>query len=75
MVSYYKFRVVGGDSMKVGDLVIMKSKPTSIGIVVDLYQDIYMTGQWGEETVSMAMVHWWLGALAPFEIHLLEVIG
>jgi|TARA_R110000824_G_scaffold33958_1_gene108425 hypothetical protein len=61
--------------MKVGDLVIMKSKPTSIGIVVGLYQDIYPRGLQGEEVLDMAMVHWWLGASASFEIHLMEVIG
>ena len=61
--------------MKVGDLVIMKSKPTSMGIVVSVYQDIYPKGLQGEEVINMATVHWWLGAQASFEIHLMEVIG
>ena len=61
--------------MQIGDLVIMKSKPTSIGIVVGLYQDVYPVGLQGEDVLDMATVHWWLGSKASFEIHLLEVIG
>ena len=61
--------------MQIGDLVIMKSKPTSIGIVVDLYHDIYPRGLQGKQVLDMATVYWWLGDKASFEIHLMEVIG
>ena len=61
--------------MKVGDLVIMKSKPTSIGIIVGIYQDVYPRGLQGEEVSNMATVHWWIGAEVSYEVYRLEVIG
>jgi len=64
-----------GGFMQIGDLVIMKSNPASIGIVVDLYHDVYPVGLQGEDVLDMATVYWWLGDKASFETHRLEVIG
>ena len=61
--------------MKIGDLVIMKSKPTSIGIVVGLYHDVYPKGLQGEEVLDMATVLWGGTTSVSFETHRLEVIG
>ncbi len=62
--------------MKIGDLVIMKTNPKAMGIVIGLYQDIYPKGG---GTVDMATVLWNNGVLGgaevSFEIHRLEVIG
>ena len=61
--------------MKIGDLVIMKSKPTSMGIVVGLYQDIYPKGLQGEDIFDMATVLWDGKYEVSFEVDRLEVIG
>ena len=62
--------------MQIGDLVIMKSKPTSMGIVVGLFDDIYDRGFQGTEVWHMATVLW-NGCFgeASFEVDRLEVIG
>ena len=63
--------------MKIGDLVIMKSQPSSMGIVVSLYTDIYNKGdEYHEKRWDMATVLW-NGSLdeASFPIERLEVIG
>ena len=61
--------------MQIGDLVIMKSKPTSIGIVVGLYHDVYPKGLQGEEVLDMATVLWGGTTSVSFETHRLEVVG
>ena len=65
--------------MKIGDLVIMKTNPKAMGIVIGLYQDIYPKGLQGEDVFDMATVLWNNGVLGgaevSFEIHRLEVVG
>ena len=62
--------------MQIGDLVIMKSKPTSMGIVVELYQDIYDKGWTGQDVWNMATVFWNGGfGEVSFQVDRLEVIG
>ena len=62
--------------MKIGDLVIMKSKPTSMGIVVGLYHDTYDRGFQGKEVWHMATVFWSGGfGEVSFQVERLEVIG
>jgi streptomycin 6-kinase len=53
----------------------MKSKPTSMGIVVGLYQDIYPKGLQGEDIFDMATVLWDGKYEVSFEVDRLEVIG
>ncbi len=62
--------------MKIGDLVNLKSKPTSMGIVVGLFDDIYDRGLQGMEVWHMATVLWngGVGEWA-FQVDRLEVIG
>ena len=63
--------------MQIGDLVIMKSNPTAMGIVVSLYTDIYNQGdEYHERRWDMATVLW-NGSLdeVSFEVERLEVIG
>ena len=62
--------------MQIGDLVIMKSKPTSMGIVVGLYYDTYDRGLQGKEAWHMATVLW-NGGVGEWAFHVekLEVIG
>jgi len=61
--------------MKIGDLVVVKTNPKAIGIVVGLYQDIYPKGLQGEEVTIMATVQWNTGAEVSCEVFRLEVIG
>ena len=62
--------------MKIGDLVIMKSKPTSMGIVVGLFDDVYDRGFQGKEVWHMATVLWYVwNEEASFKVERLEVIG
>ncbi len=61
--------------MKVGDLVIMKTNPKAMGIVIGLYQDIYPKGLQGEDVFDMATVLWNGGfGEVSFEVERLEVI-
>ena len=60
--------------MKIGDLVLMKSEPTSMGIVIELYQDTYDRGLQGKEVWRMAVVEWFGFGRHAFEISRLEVI-
>ena len=62
--------------MEIGDLVFMKSQPTSMGIVVELYQDIYDRGFQGQQVLDMATVLWNGGfGRVSFQVDRLEVIG
>ena len=62
--------------MQIGDLVIMKSKPTSMGIVVGLFDDTYDRGLQGTEVWHMATVLWNGGfGRVSFQVDRLEVIG
>ncbi len=54
----------------------MKSKPTSMGIVVGLYHDTYDRGFQGKEVWHMATVLWNGGfGEVSFQVDRLEVIG
>ena len=61
--------------MKVGDLVLMKSKPTSMGIVMEIYQESYDRGLQGKDVWRMADVEWFSFGRHAFEISRLEIIG
>ena len=61
--------------MKVGDLVLMKSKPTSMGIVMEIYQESYDRGLQGKDVWRMAAVECGGFGRHAFEISRLEIIG